>query len=105
MSGRVNKTKGRKRRPGGFVQVLGGVALVAALLYWDQAALVYVLSTLALCGLLLVVAFSDLDRGDFKAGVSSEDEKGAEAGAGVATADTPAHTRGVAAKRKRRAAA
>jgi hypothetical protein len=81
------------------------VAFVTALLYWEQAALVYVLSTLALCGLLLVVAFSDLDRGDGKAGVSSGDEKEADAGPGVATTAPSLHTRGGAAKRKRRAAA
>jgi preprotein translocase subunit SecE len=53
----------RKRHRRGFVWVLGAVALVTGLLYWEQAAIIYVLSVLALCGFLLVVAFSDLDRG------------------------------------------
>jgi hypothetical protein len=53
----------RKRRRRRFVWVLGAVALVTGLLYWEQTALIYVLSVLALCGFLLVIAFSDLDRG------------------------------------------
>ena len=31
--------------------VIGAVAVVSALLYWEQTALLYVLSTLAMCGL------------------------------------------------------
>ncbi len=39
-------------------------AAVCALLYTEQAAALYVLSTLALCGLMLVVAFSNLEDRD-----------------------------------------
>ena len=39
-------------------------AIVIALLYWEQAAVLYVLSTLAMCALLLVVAFSNLEARD-----------------------------------------
>ena len=105
MSGRVNRTKGRKRRRGGFKWAFGGVAFVTALLYWEQAALVYVLSTLALCGLLLVVAFSDLDRGGVQAGVSAGDEQEADARPGVAPTAPSLHARGGESRRKRRAAA
>lgn len=35
-----------------------------ALLYWEQAAVLYVLSTLAMCALLLVVMFSNLEARD-----------------------------------------
>ena len=35
-----------------------------ALLYWEQAAVLYVLSTVAMCALLLVVAFSNLEARD-----------------------------------------
>ena len=35
-----------------------------ALLYWEQAAVLYVLSTLAMCALLLVIAFSNLEARD-----------------------------------------
>ena len=36
-------------------------AAMSALLYTEQAAALYVLSTLAICGLMLVVAFSNLE--------------------------------------------
>ena len=38
--------------------------MVIALLYWEQAAVLYLLSTLAMCALLLVVAFSNLEARD-----------------------------------------
>ena len=43
---------------------LFAAAAVCALLYWEQVALLYVLSTLAMCGLLFVVAFSNLEAKD-----------------------------------------
>ena len=49
------------RRYRKFAWILGASALVIGLLYWEQAAVLYVLSTLLLCGLLLVVAFSNLE--------------------------------------------
>ena len=60
-----NRTTGG--RDGGrrtFAWVSGASAAVSAMLYWEQAALLYALSTLAMCGLLLVVAFSDLEGRD-----------------------------------------
>lgn len=54
----------RRRGRGGFVWLLGATAAVTAMLYWEQTALLYVLSTLAVCMLLLVVAFSELEGGD-----------------------------------------
>jgi hypothetical protein len=39
-------------------------ASVSALLLEEQVAVLYVLSTLAICGLMLVVAFSDLEGRD-----------------------------------------
>lgn len=53
---------GRSRRK--FVWIFGGIATVCALLYWEQAAVLYVLSTLAVCGLMLVVAFANLEKKD-----------------------------------------
>ena len=47
-----------------FVWIFGSSAIVIALLYWEQAAVLYVLSTLALCALLLVVMFSNLEARD-----------------------------------------
>ena len=43
---------------------LFAAAAVCALLYEDQVAVLYVLSTLAICGLMIVVAFSNLGAGD-----------------------------------------
>ena len=47
-----------------FAWIFGSSAIVIALLYWEQAAVLYVLSTLAMCVLLLVVAFSNLEARD-----------------------------------------
>ena len=53
--------KGRYRK---FAWIFGSSAIVIALLYWEQAAVLYVLSTLAICVVLLVVAFSNLETRD-----------------------------------------
>ncbi|HEU4835964.1 MAG TPA: hypothetical protein VFS90_16170 [Pyrinomonadaceae bacterium] len=50
-----------KRRYRKFTWIIGSSAIVIALLYWEQAAVLYVLSTLAMCAVLLVVAFSNLE--------------------------------------------
>ena len=47
-----------------FAWIVGSSATVIALLYWEQTAVLYVLSTLAMCALLLVVAFSNLEARD-----------------------------------------
>lgn len=53
-----------KRRYRKFAWIFGSSAIVIALLYWEQAAVLYVLSTLAMCAVLLVVAFSNLEARD-----------------------------------------
>ena len=53
-----------KRRYRKFTWIVGSTAIVIALLYWEQAAVLYVLSTLVMCVLLLVVAFSNLEARD-----------------------------------------
>ena len=50
----------RRRR---FAWIFGASASVIALLYWEQTAALYVISTLAMCALMLVVAFSSLEAG------------------------------------------
>lgn len=54
---------------------MGSAAVVSTLLYWEQAALIYVLSTLLVCALLLIIAFSDLKGGDreLKSSASGDD--------------------------------
>jgi Flp pilus assembly protein TadB len=53
-----------KRRYRKFAWIFGSSAIVIALLYWEQAAVLYVLSTLAMCALLVVVMFSNLEARD-----------------------------------------
>lgn len=53
-----------ERRYRKFAWIFGSSAIVIALLYWEQAAVLYVLSTLAMCAVLLVVAFSNLEARD-----------------------------------------
>ena len=57
-------SKSRKRRTRKFAWIFGTSAIVIALLYWEQAAVLYVLSTLAICAVLLVVMFSNLEGRD-----------------------------------------
>ena len=61
---RNSKSRIRKRRYRKFAWIIGSSAIVIALLYWEQAAVLYVLSTLAMCVLLLVVMFSNLEARD-----------------------------------------
>ncbi|HWN07934.1 MAG TPA: hypothetical protein VNO50_01370 [Pyrinomonadaceae bacterium] len=58
------KTNARKLQRKTFIWMFGVLAVVSALLYWEQAALLFVISTLAVCTLLLVVAFADLEGKD-----------------------------------------
>jgi len=77
MSRKAEKTRRRTSRRK-YIWIIGSVAVVSALLYWEQAALLYVLSTLMVCALLLVVAFSDLEGRDRKLNSSnSSDDMGA----------------------------
>jgi Flp pilus assembly protein TadB len=55
------RTKRRRRRK---LFWLFAAAAVCALLFTEQVAVLYVLSTLAVCGLMTVVAFSNLEARD-----------------------------------------
>jgi len=48
---------------------------VGAMIYWEFTALLYVLSTLAMCALLMVVAFSKLEERDERLHQASLDEE------------------------------
>jgi hypothetical protein len=71
---RQNKIKIQRRRRRKFFWLFAAAA-VAALLFEEQVAVLYVLSTLAICGLLIVVAFSNLEARDaeMQAAVVRED--------------------------------
>lgn len=58
---RKNVAGGRRsRRSLTWVWIVATVAVIFGLLYWEQTAILYVLGTLGVSGLLLVVAMSDL---------------------------------------------
>ena len=61
---RNSKSTIGKRRYRKFAWIFGASAIVIALLYWEQAAVLYVLSTLATCALLVVVMFANLEGRD-----------------------------------------
>ena len=60
---RQNKIGLQRRRRRKFFWLFAAAA-VCALLYCEQIALLYVLATLAMCGLLMVVAVSNLEAKD-----------------------------------------
>ena len=75
MSARSKQTKGvgsvrhqdkmkLQRRRRRILFWLFAAAAVCALLFEEQVAVLYVLSTLAICGLMIVVAFSNLEARD-----------------------------------------
>jgi len=105
LSRRINGKVIRKRRRR-FVWALGAVALVTGLLYFEQVEIIYVLSVLGLCGFLLVVAFSDLDRGTRQAAApTQEGDEVATVVSGTMAAVTPAPVKRSAAKRRHRVGA
>ena len=64
---RRNRSRTRlKRRYRKFAWIFGTSGVVIALLYWEHAAVLYVLSTLAISALLLIVMFSNLEARDKK---------------------------------------
>ena len=70
--------KGRYRK---LAWIFGSSTIVIALLYWEQAAVLYVLSTVAMCAVLLVVMFSNLaarDKELHRAVLKSLDARDAE---------------------------
>lgn len=60
---RPNKLRLQRRRRRLFFWLFAAAA-VCTLLFQEQVAALYVLSTLAVCGLLIVVAFSNLETRD-----------------------------------------
>ena len=58
-----DKIKIQRRRRSKLFWLLAALA-VCALLFEGQVAVLYVLSTLAICGLMIVVAFSNLEARD-----------------------------------------
>ena len=62
--GRVELGKRRVWRRRTYVWVFGGLAIISALIYWEQTALLFGLTTLVMCALLTIVAIADLEGKD-----------------------------------------
>ena len=62
--GQVELGKRRVWRRRTYIWVLGGLALISGLIYGEQTALLFGLSTLAMCALLIIVAIADLEGRD-----------------------------------------
>jgi hypothetical protein len=93
------------RRLKTFLWIAAFSALVIGLLYYEQAAILYLLATLGLTGLLVVVAMSDLN-GSKRPGASELGDDSAAIGDGLtgataaAVPSRPSTARRAAAKRK-----
>lgn len=73
----VVRKKRRAWRGRTYLLVLAAIALVSALLYWEQAAVLYVVSSVLICVLLLVVAFADLENREQQLQEQRETDRGA----------------------------
>lgn len=56
--------KRRKWRGRTYVSILSAIVIVSLLIYWEQSALLYFISTLLICAVLTIVAFADLEGRD-----------------------------------------
>ena len=69
MGGRTTLAADRRRRKTITAIWLAGLTLgVVLLIYWEQSAILYILATLGITGLLAVVAMSDLSHSDKTSG-------------------------------------
>lgn len=62
--GQVEVRKRRVWRRRTYIWVLSGLIAICALIYFEQSGLLFVLSTLAMCVLLTIVALADLEGRD-----------------------------------------
>lgn len=62
----VEIRKRRKWRGRTKLYALAALIVASVLIYWEQAALLYVVSTLLICLALFAVAFADLEGNDRK---------------------------------------
>jgi hypothetical protein len=88
------------RRLRTFLWIAGFAALIIGLLYYEQAAILYLLATLGLTGLLVVVGLSDLDGSKVASGSELGDDAAAIGNAMMgAAAASPVSPRPNAARR------
>ena len=60
----VEKPTRRKWRGRTKLYALAALIIVSALISWEQAAILYIVSTLMICAVLLAVAFANLEGKD-----------------------------------------
>lgn len=58
---KVDIRKRRRSRRRTIIWALSVLIVISALIYWEQTAVLFVLSTVAMCVLLAVVAIADLE--------------------------------------------
>lgn len=63
MSQRI-RTKVKKRRGSIYLWILGLVLVASVLIYFEQTAMLYILSTLGVTVLLVIVALADLGKSE-----------------------------------------
>ena len=71
----IGATTRRSWRRSTYIWVLSVLTAVSALIYWKQTALLFVLSTIAMCILLLAVAFADLEVRDKESNKQVKDDR------------------------------
>ena len=64
MAQKVELRKRRRSRRRTIIWALSVLIVISALIYWEQTAVLFVLSTVAMCVLLAVVAIADLEGRD-----------------------------------------
>lgn len=93
MSPRASTAHGRRsRRLTTFLWVAGVSALVIALLWLEQTALLYVIATLSLTALLVIVAAADLSGARRAATEPAPADDAAAIGTGIASTISPTTT-------------
>lgn len=58
------RTKVKKRRGSIYLWILGLILVAAVLIYFEQTAMLYILSTLGVTVLLVIVALADLGKSE-----------------------------------------
>lgn len=101
MSRRVSPPAGRKTGRGMSLLWIGGMILIIILLlYFEQTALLYVISTLGVTALLVIVALADLEKERRVTATPADDA--AALGTGIASALPAGSPTGVPRVQKRR---
>ncbi|HYV03583.1 MAG TPA: hypothetical protein VFB82_03295 [Blastocatellia bacterium] len=68
----IATTKRRSLRRRTYIWMLSTLAVASALIYWEQTALLYAISTLAMCILLFMVAFANIEGGELETNQPAE---------------------------------